>query len=85
MLFGTCSHVPLAVATAQVEVNFAASDVAQRPEFVQNDGGGAAGSGSSSKDRKGGRDLAPDLHDLHDILIGKCNSWRPDGQFLVNA
>ncbi|XP_052132201.1 transmembrane protein 132B, partial [Frankliniella occidentalis] len=58
------SHVPLAVATAQVEVNFASSDVAQRPEFVQNDGGGMAGSGG--KDRKGGRDMP----DLQDILIG---------------
>ncbi|KAK3912238.1 Transmembrane protein 132B, partial [Frankliniella fusca] len=58
------SHVPLAVANAQVEVNFASSDVAQRPEFVQNDGGGMGGSGG--KDRKGGRDLP----DLQDILIG---------------
>ncbi|XP_063974726.1 transmembrane protein 132E [Diachasmimorpha longicaudata] len=58
----------LATATANVEVDFASSDLPHRPEFVQNDGGGAIqGSSHHHRERKTGREVAPDLHD---ILIG---------------
>lgn len=59
----------LATATANVEVDFASSDLPHRPEFVQNDGGGMVQGGSSHhhRERKTGREVAPDLHD---ILIG---------------
>ncbi|KAG8035245.1 hypothetical protein G9C98_001735 [Cotesia typhae] len=59
----------LATATANVEVDFASSDLPHRPEFVQNDGGGTVQGGSSHhhRERKTGREVAPDLHD---ILIG---------------
>ncbi|XP_046420331.1 transmembrane protein 132E isoform X1 [Neodiprion virginianus] len=55
---------PLATAAAHVEVDFASSDLPNRPEFVQNDGGGMVG---SHRERKNGKEMAPDLHD---ILIG---------------
>lgn len=62
----------LATATANVEVDFASSELPHRPEFVQNDGGGTIQSGSSHhhRERKTGREVAPDLHD---ILIGKIS------------
>ncbi|XP_012530083.1 transmembrane protein 132E isoform X2 [Monomorium pharaonis] len=59
--------VALASASANVEVDFASSEVPNRPEFVQNDGGGTVGS-HHHKERKTGRgEMASDLHD---ILIG---------------
>lgn len=61
----------LATATANVEVEFVTGDSPHRPEFVQNDGGGGGSVQSPShhhRERKIGRDVAPDLHD---ILIGK--------------
>lgn len=62
------SVAPLATALANVEVDFASSDLPSRPEFVQNDGGGSVGS-HHHRERKNGRgEVAPDLHD---ILIGK--------------
>lgn len=69
----TRSNVPspaLATATANVEVDFASGDLPHRPEFVQNDGGGTVQGGSSHhhRERKIGREIAPDLHD---IIIGK--------------
>lgn len=62
----------LATATANVEVEFVTGDLPHRPEFVQNDGGGGGGGGLQGssyhhRERKIGRDVAPDLHD---ILIG---------------
>lgn len=48
---------PLATAAAHITVDFTSSDLAHRPDILQNDGGSYAGS-------KGGRDFA----DLHDIL-----------------
>lgn len=58
----------LASASANVEVDFASSEVPNRPEFVQNDGGGTVGS-HHHRERKTNRgEMAPDLHD---ILIGK--------------
>lgn len=58
----------LATASANVEVDFASSDLPNRPEFVQNDGGGTVGS-HHHRERKTSRgEMAPDLHD---ILIGK--------------
>ena len=57
---------PLAAASAHVDVDFSASEVPQRPDFVQNDGGGSVGSGHNGRDRKNGRDMS----DLHDILKG---------------
>jgi len=59
------------VASAHVEVNFAANEVVQRPEFVQNDGGGMTG--PNSRDRKNMRDMSSDLRD---ILIGKSSEER---------
>ncbi|XP_068980778.1 transmembrane protein 132E isoform X3 [Bombus flavifrons] len=57
----------LASASANVEVDFASSDLPNRPEFVQNDGGGTVGS-HHHRERKTSRgEMAPDLHD---ILIG---------------
>ncbi|XP_061939594.1 transmembrane protein 132E isoform X4 [Apis cerana] len=57
----------LATASANVEVDFASSDLPNRPEFVQNDGGGTVGS-HHHRERKTSRgEMAPDLHD---ILIG---------------
>lgn len=57
----------LASASANVEVDFASSEVPNRPEFVQNDGGGTVGS-HHHRERKTNRgEMAPDLHD---ILIG---------------
>ncbi|OAD60987.1 hypothetical protein WN48_01054 [Eufriesea mexicana] len=57
----------LASASANVEVDFASSDLPNRPEFVQNDGGGTVGS-HHHRERKTNRgEMAPDLHD---ILIG---------------
>jgi len=58
----------LATATANVEVDFASSDVPNRPEFVQNDGGGTVGS-HHHRERKTNRGEV--ASDLHDILIGK--------------
>lgn len=55
---------PLATASANVEVDFASSDLPNRPEFVQNDGGGMVG---SHRERKNGKEMATDLHD---ILLG---------------
>lgn len=58
----------LASASANVEVDFTSSEVPNRPEFVQNDGGGTVGS-QNHRERKTNRgEMAPDLHD---ILIGK--------------
>ncbi|KAJ9590650.1 hypothetical protein L9F63_016321, partial [Diploptera punctata] len=57
---------PLAAASAHVDVDFSASEVPQRPDFVQNDGGGSVGSGHNGRDRKNSRDMS----DLHDILKG---------------
>lgn len=58
----------LASASANVEVDFASSELPNRPEFVQNDGGGTVGS-HNHRERKTSRgEMAPDLHD---ILIGK--------------
>lgn len=58
----------LASASANVEVDFSSTDLANRPEFVQNDGGGTVGS-HHHRERKTNRgEMAPDLHD---ILIGK--------------
>ncbi|XP_024939788.1 uncharacterized protein LOC107266718 isoform X3 [Cephus cinctus] len=54
---------PLATASANVEVKFASSNLTNRPEFVQNDGGGTVG---SHKEHKTGRENG----DLHDIVIG---------------
>lgn len=62
----TQASAPLATATANVEVDFSSSDLPNRPEFVQNDGG--VGLGNHHRDRKTGKEMAPDLHD---ILIGK--------------
>lgn len=59
--------LPLATATANVEVDFASSELPNRPELVQNDGGGNLGMGSHHRERKNGRDVVPDLQD---ILIG---------------
>ncbi|XP_017893441.1 transmembrane protein 132E isoform X2 [Ceratina calcarata] len=57
----------LASASANVEVDFASSDLPNRPEFVQNDGGGTVGS-HHHRERKNGRgEMTPDLRD---ILIG---------------
>ncbi|XP_016844995.1 transmembrane protein 132E isoform X2 [Nasonia vitripennis] len=56
--------LPLATASANVEVDFASSDLPNRPEFVQNDGGGNLGLGAHHRERKTGRDVAPDLHDI---------------------
>jgi transmembrane protein 132 len=64
----TAAAQPLATATANVEVDFASGEQPSRPEFVQNDGGGNLGLGAHHRERKTGRDVAPDLHD---ILIGK--------------
>jgi len=58
----------LATATASVEVDFASSDVPNRPEFVQNDGGGTVGS-HHHRERKTSRGEV--ASDLQDILIGK--------------
>ncbi|XP_051175131.1 transmembrane protein 132E isoform X2 [Leptopilina boulardi] len=58
--------LPLATSTANIEVDFATSDLPNRPEFVQNDGGTLGGS-SHHRERKNGKDGAPDLND---ILIG---------------
>jgi transmembrane protein 132 len=55
---------PLAAASAHVDVDFSASEVPQRPDFVQNDGGGNVGSGHGGRDRKNNRELAPDLRDI---------------------
>ncbi|KAL0130525.1 hypothetical protein PUN28_002272 [Cardiocondyla obscurior] len=57
----------LASASANVEVDFASSEVPNRPEFVQNDGGGTVGS-HHHRERKTGRGEV--ASDLHDILIG---------------
>lgn len=54
---------PLAAASAHVDVDFSASEVPQRPDFVQNDGGNV-GSGHGGRDRKNNRELAPDLRDI---------------------
>ena len=64
--------LPLATAVANVEVDFASSELPSRPEFVQNDGGGNLGLGAHHRERKNGgnRDVAPDLHD---IVIGKSS------------
>ena len=59
--------LPLATSSANVEVDFASRDLPNRPEFVQNDGG-TLGGGSHHRERKNGKDVAPDLND---ILIGK--------------
>ncbi|CAD1478830.1 unnamed protein product [Heterotrigona itama] len=57
----------LASASANVEVDFASSDLPNRPEFVQNDGGGTVGS-HHHRERKTSRgEISPDLRD---ILIG---------------
>ncbi|CAK9819472.1 Phospholipase A(2) [Anthophora quadrimaculata] len=57
----------LASASANVEVDFASSDLPNRPEFVQNDGGGTVGS-HHHRERKTSRgEMAPDMQD---ILIG---------------
>ncbi|KAF3425923.1 hypothetical protein E2986_01711 [Frieseomelitta varia] len=57
----------LASASANVEVDFASSDLPNRPEFVQNDGGGTVGS-HHHRERKTSRgEMSPDLRD---ILIG---------------
>ncbi|XP_033220713.1 transmembrane protein 132E [Belonocnema kinseyi] len=58
--------LPLATSSANVEVDFASRDLPNRPEFVQNDGG-TLGGGSHHRERKNGKDVAPDLND---ILIG---------------
>ncbi|GLH03409.1 uncharacterized protein GBIM_09318, partial [Gryllus bimaculatus] len=68
---------PLAAASAYVEVDFSASDLPQRPDFVQNDGGGVGGGAGGGggllgaahggRDRKAHRDMPPGLQD---ILIG---------------
>ncbi|XP_068082143.1 transmembrane protein 132E [Anabrus simplex] len=55
---------PLAAASAHVDVDFSASEVPQRPDFVQNDGGGNIGSNHGGRDRKNNRDMASDLHDI---------------------
>lgn len=60
--------LPLATSTANIEVDFASSELPTRPEFVQNDGGGNLGLSAHHRDRKAGREVSPDLHD---ILIGK--------------
>ncbi|XP_039309344.1 transmembrane protein 132E isoform X2 [Solenopsis invicta] len=57
----------LASASANVEVDFASSEVPNRPEFVQNDGGGTIGS-HHHRERKTSRGEV--ASDLHDILIG---------------
>ncbi|XP_015432305.1 PREDICTED: transmembrane protein 132E [Dufourea novaeangliae] len=57
----------LASASANVEVDFASSELPNRPEFVQNDGGGTVGS-HHHRERKTSRgEMAPDMRD---ILIG---------------
>ncbi|KAI4500832.1 hypothetical protein M0802_004043 [Mischocyttarus mexicanus] len=58
----------LATASANVEVDFSSSDLANRPEFVQNDGGGTVGGSHHHRDRKTNRNEV--VPDLHDILIG---------------
>ncbi|KAG5308092.1 T132C protein, partial [Acromyrmex insinuator] len=66
----------LASASANVEVDFASSEVPNRPEFVQNDGGGTVGS-HHHRERKTGRgEIASDLHD---ILIGLPLKDEKDG------
>nr|XP_012232704.1 PREDICTED: LOW QUALITY PROTEIN: transmembrane protein 132C [Linepithema humile] len=66
----------LASASANVEVDFASSEVPNRPEFVQNDGGGTVGS-HHHKERNFKRgEMAPDLHD---ILIGLPLKDEKDG------
>ena len=67
----------LATATANVEVDFASSELPHRPEFVQNDGGGIVQGGSSHhhRERKTGREVSPDLHD---IIIGKWAMFLRD-------
>ena len=73
----------LATATATVDVDFTASELPQRPDFVQNDGGGvgsSSGNGNSgvgshgiaARDRKHHREV---MSDLEDILIGKLTSY----------
>lgn len=54
---------PLAAASAHVDVDFSASEVPQRPDFVQNDGGNV-GSSHGGRDRKNNRELAADLRDI---------------------
>ncbi|XP_011873522.1 PREDICTED: transmembrane protein 132D [Vollenhovia emeryi] len=66
----------LASASANVEVDFASSEMPNRPEFVQNDGGGTVGS-HHHRERKTGRgEMASDLHD---ILIGLPLKDEKDG------
>jgi transmembrane protein 132 len=55
---------PLAAASAHVDVDFSASEVPQRPDFVQNDGGGNVGSGHGGRDRKNNREMTADLRDI---------------------
>jgi transmembrane protein 132 len=55
---------PLAAASAFVDVDFSASEVPQRPDFVQNDGGGNVGSGHGGRDRKSNREMTADLRDI---------------------
>lgn len=59
--------VPLATALANIEVDFASSELPTRTEFVQNDGGGNLGMGVHHRERKNGKEI---VTDLHDILIG---------------
>jgi transmembrane protein 132 len=54
---------PLTAASAHVDVDFSASEVPQRPDFVQNDGGNV-GSSHGGRDRKNNRELAADLRDI---------------------
>nr|CAD7260300.1 unnamed protein product [Timema shepardi] len=75
------SNAPLAAASAYVEVDFSASDIPQRPEFVQNDGGGVVGGNHGSRDRKNNRDMPADMHDIHiGIPIKDENNHEPTVQ-----
>ncbi|KAJ8872531.1 hypothetical protein PR048_026137 [Dryococelus australis] len=58
----------LASASASVEVDFSASDIPQRPDFVQNDGGGNIGGTHNLRDRKLSRDMPVD-----NIHPGTCH------------
>ncbi|XP_021914891.1 transmembrane protein 132E isoform X4 [Zootermopsis nevadensis] len=69
---------PLAAASAHVDVDFSASEVPQRPDFVQNDGGGNVGSGHGGRDRKNSREMAADLRDiLKGIPLKDENNHEP--------
>ncbi|XP_069704788.1 transmembrane protein 132E [Periplaneta americana] len=72
---------PLAAASAHVDVDFSASEVPQRPDFVQNDGGGNVGSGHGSRERKNNREMTADLRDiLKGIPLKDENNHEPTVQ-----